>query len=293
MVCEQTFSVCSSATQPVHHHRTTQPQSRIEAFDPLCEVQSDKASVEITSPYDGVVKELLVKEGEVAKVGEGLCVIEVEEEDDVTQRDESSASPPPHIEQEAAQHQDNTSLHVDQTVKTEDPVAPSSPKRRPHPLDPNVPSGGELSPGTNHADVLATPSVRHFARQKEVNLSQLIPGSGKNGRIEKRDIETFLARSAASAQSDAAQTTSARPEEDIAIELGRTRYNMWKAMVKVGAILCFNITLKLTNIPEFGDSAFWVCSQWHQSFFSYIAHCLLLGIPRALILLHCMRFYPS
>jgi len=52
----------------------------IKSFEPLCKVQSDKASVEITSPFDGVVKEILVKEGGVAKVGQGLCVIEVDEE---------------------------------------------------------------------------------------------------------------------------------------------------------------------------------------------------------------------
>jgi hypothetical protein len=44
---------------------------------PLCE---DKASVEITSPYAGLLKETLVKEGQVAKVGQGLCITEVDEE---------------------------------------------------------------------------------------------------------------------------------------------------------------------------------------------------------------------
>ena len=56
------------------------PSAVVQTFDPLCEVQSDKASVEITSPFEGIVKELLVKEGEVAKVGENLCIIEVEDE---------------------------------------------------------------------------------------------------------------------------------------------------------------------------------------------------------------------
>jgi 2-oxoisovalerate dehydrogenase E2 component (dihydrolipoyl transacylase) len=47
----------------------------VQAFDPpsWCEVQSDKASVETTSPLDdGIVKEFLVQEGEIAKVGPGL-----------------------------------------------------------------------------------------------------------------------------------------------------------------------------------------------------------------------------
>ena len=41
----------------------------MEQFDKLCEVQSDKASVEITSRYDGVVRKLYVEAGEMAVVG--------------------------------------------------------------------------------------------------------------------------------------------------------------------------------------------------------------------------------
>ncbi|KAI6153079.1 hypothetical protein BKA82DRAFT_32290 [Pisolithus tinctorius] len=48
-------------------------QSAIQSFDPLCEVQSDKASVEIAPPYDGVVKQFLVDEEEVSakETGQG------------------------------------------------------------------------------------------------------------------------------------------------------------------------------------------------------------------------------
>lgn len=46
-----------------------EPGARIEEFDPICEVQSDKASVEITSRYNGVVKTLHYDVGEMALVG--------------------------------------------------------------------------------------------------------------------------------------------------------------------------------------------------------------------------------
>jgi 2-oxoisovalerate dehydrogenase E2 component (dihydrolipoyl transacylase) len=52
--------------------RIVKPKETVRAFDPLCEVQSVKVSVEITSPYEGVVCESLVQEGEIAKVGAGL-----------------------------------------------------------------------------------------------------------------------------------------------------------------------------------------------------------------------------
>ena len=44
-------------------------------------MQSDKASVEITSPYNGTVKAIPVQEAQVAKVGDGLCILEVDEEE--------------------------------------------------------------------------------------------------------------------------------------------------------------------------------------------------------------------
>ena len=101
MVREYAYKGCMRYNLVSLCYRSIRPTATIASFDALCEVQSDKDSVEITSPFDGIVKELLVKEGEVAKVGAGLCVIEVEEES--TEMDEAtSATPPPHLEQEAA-----------------------------------------------------------------------------------------------------------------------------------------------------------------------------------------------
>ncbi|RDB27303.1 Lipoamide acyltransferase component of branched-chain alpha-keto acid dehydrogenase complex, mitochondrial [Hypsizygus marmoreus] len=200
---------------------SVQPLARIQAFDPLCEVQSDKASVEITSPFDGVVKELLVQEGEIAKVGAGLCLIEVDEEVSVEAAEPSSES-----QGEALSPQPSPTVPPPTETKSQVP-------RRLHPMDPNY-----VSPGTGAENVLAPPSVRHFARQKGVDLAGLMPGSGKGGRIEKRDVEASLVQSPT--------TTGAQPiasGQDVVVELGRTRYNMWKAMTKS------------LEIPHFGYSS--------------------------------------
>jgi 2-oxoisovalerate dehydrogenase E2 component (dihydrolipoyl transacylase) len=192
--------------------RSVKPTARIQAFDPLCEVQSDKASVEITSPFDGVVKELLVQEGEVAKVGAGLCLIEVQEETvDGVDSVESAVLPP-----QAAQA-------IPPSVPSHQVAATEPSPRGLHPLDPKyAPKAGDA-----YKDILAAPSVRHFARQNSVDLAPLMPGSGNGGRIEKRDVEAFLAKANEPASS---QQPS---EKDVVVELGRTRYGMWKAMVKV------------------------------------------------------------
>ncbi|KAJ3548137.1 hypothetical protein NM688_g5333 [Phlebia brevispora] len=207
-------------------YRSVKPSTVVQSFDTLCEVQSDKASVEITSPFDGVVKELLVNEGEVAKVGEGLCTIEVETEDEQPEANETASANTPHLEPVTTKP-NGTSSQGEQSFGT--------PPRRPHPMDPNAPPEFMSALGANAADVLATPSVRHFAKQKGVELSLLAPGSGKHGRIEKQDVEAYLAGSSPSAAKSAPSTdrgTTPSDAEDLVIELGRTRYGMWKAMTK-------------------------------------------------------------
>ncbi|KAG2365185.1 2-oxoacid dehydrogenases acyltransferase-domain-containing protein [Suillus spraguei] len=210
----------------------------IQSFDPLCEVQSDKASVEITSPFDGVVKEILVKEGEVAKVGQGLCVIEVDEELSDSESAEplepasSDAPAPSPITSDSKSAEDATSRaeHIPEEL-----CAP----RRLHPMDPNYlpPS----TPNVNPENVLAKPSVRHYARQSKVDLA-LLSGSGRDGRIEKKDIDAFLSLKGSSVSVDSSAAPPAQAEQDVVVELGRTRYGMWKAMTQS------------LEIPHFGYS---------------------------------------
>jgi 2-oxoisovalerate dehydrogenase E2 component (dihydrolipoyl transacylase) len=196
-------------------NRSVKPLAKVQAFDVLCEVQSDKASVEITSPFDGVVKELLVQEGEVAKVGSGLCVIEVEEENTA---EPSQEQPAP-------------------ATTAEPPQSAAPTPRKPHPMDPSNPPDAARILGDSSQNALAVPSVRHFARQNGIfDLSQLAPGTGKNGRIEKKDIEAHLAESTSSSATPVSEATLISAQEDTIVELGRTRYNMWKAMVKVRSL---------------------------------------------------------
>ena len=248
---------CFYRATPLHHltrtllpHRNVSPLSHIGAFDPLCEVQSDKASVEITSPYDGTVKEILVQEGQIAKVGEDLCIIEADEE-----------APDP-SEVPTSEHRD-TNVNDSESPppfqeKKPGSQPPSSDKntvtRRLHPLDPNAtpppvsesrrvstsPPGSspELVAATTTltaVDVLALPTVRHFARENGVDIALLAPGSGKNGRVERIDVERYLTggkRSGSVGEQTTVVSSSAPTEGDVVVELARTRYGMWKAMEK-------------------------------------------------------------
>lgn len=248
-------------TSSLHHltrtlliYRSVSPRSSVGTFEPLCEVQSDKASVEITSPYDGTVAEILVQEGQVAKVGEDLCLIEVDEEasnpSDVPtseHRDTSVINSPPPPQEQKRDTPDAQESGGPQPPSDKQPVA-----RRLHPLDPNAsprpasesrrastwqsgaPSDSVTAAKRVAIDVLALPAVRHFARESGVDIALLAPGSGKNGRVERVDVERYLAggKSGSVGEQPTAVSPSPLAEDDIVVELGRTRYGMWKAMEK-------------------------------------------------------------
>ena len=203
---------------------SVKPSAIIQAFDPLCEVQSDKASVEITSPFEGVVRELLVQEGQIAKVGDGLCIIEVADEGDT----DGSAEPA------------ETSTVSNDATPTPAPASnpapsPATPAPRAagklHPLDPS-----NTTSSTRSSNELATPSVRHYAREKRVDITAVGMGSGKGGRIERADIDAFLTRGTAT---ETPQPSATPQVGEQTIELGRTRMAMWKAMTKVCSILAY------------------------------------------------------
>ncbi len=242
--------MASHARKSTHVHRSIKPNAKVETFDALCEVQSDKASVEITSPFQGIVKQLLVQEGEIARVGQELCVIEV---DDEVLGGETLNSPISGVAIERAEEAggvDKRSAPVPEATKPS-PVSEESPvpPRRHHPLDPlrppSSPSKQASQPSTPSSsstqfapspNTIATPSVRHFARKNGIADLSVVKGSGKNGRIEKVDVDQYLAKGAeASGASQSAGTTNApsRSEEVQTLEMGRTRWAMYKAMTKV------------------------------------------------------------
>ncbi|KAI3424744.1 hypothetical protein D9Q98_008133 [Chlorella vulgaris] len=143
------------------------------AFEPLCELQFDKAAQEISSPYTGTVKRLHHSPGDVVQVGDLLVDIEVCGED------MELLSPPAETSQEAAAaatHHSGAAEH-----------APGTGRRQ------------QLHPGTSGsigedevADrVLTSPAVRRIARENRIALEKVV-GSGPDGRVTKGDILAYL-----------------------------------------------------------------------------------------------------
>lgn len=143
---------------------------KVDEDDVLCEVQNDKAVVEIPSPVAGTVEEVLVEEGTVATVGQILITFDAPGYEDLKFKgEEENESPQPAKEHAPPKHEvesSSESVQVNTTLQQEE-------------VDPN-------------RRVIAMPSVRKYARDKGTEIYKVM-GTGKNGRVLKADIDTFLA----------------------------------------------------------------------------------------------------
>lgn len=169
------------------------PGAAVTDEDIIMEVQNDKAIVEVPCPVNGKVLEVLVKDGQVCHVGDIVAIIDAEGElpEQAAPAGDSNAAPAaptpaaaPAPEQAAA------------------PAAPAAPAAAP--AAPAVPAPAKAAGGL----VLATPSVRKYAREKGVDITT-VAGSGKNGRITREDINSYAAGGGAVAQAAAGAVAEA------------------------------------------------------------------------------------
>jgi len=143
----------------------------ISEFDPVCEVQSDKATVEITSRYEGTVQKLAYSStGSMIQVGEPILWI----------LEKGGEGPPQHDSKE----KDSKQEHIDATPKNDDPLVTA--KSLVSNLEEQELSLKNTTP-TVSEKVLTSPAVRKLARDYGLDLCT-IKGTGPAGRILKGDV---------------------------------------------------------------------------------------------------------
>lgn len=164
---------------------------KIEEDDVLVEVQNDKAVVEIPSPVSGTIEEVLVEEGTVAVVGDILIRIDApdadEGEEDANAEDTKEEAAP-EVEEETEEQVQAGTAESGQDVE-KDPAEVQQPEAETGAG--KQPQAAEETEADPNARIIAMPSVRKFARDKEIDIKK-VNGSGNNGRIMKEDVEAFL-----------------------------------------------------------------------------------------------------
>jgi pyruvate dehydrogenase E2 component (dihydrolipoamide acetyltransferase) len=152
----------------------------LKAEDSLITLESDKATIEVPSPYSGTVKEISVKVGDKVSEGTEILAMEVSAE----QAGEADVAKPDVAEQHKPAKHEMTAeiISADQASSHSMPSQPPS----------QMMAVGQSSRDTD-IKPHAGPSVRRFARELGVDLSRVV-GSGPKQRILKEDVQAFVKR---------------------------------------------------------------------------------------------------
>jgi pyruvate/2-oxoglutarate dehydrogenase complex dihydrolipoamide acyltransferase (E2) component len=168
----------------------------VAAEDPLITLESDKATMDVPSPAEGVVQRLAVSVGD--QVSEGTLILTL------AAGDGSAAQPALDERQQAAdvQQQEPAPEAVSEAAAAAEASAAGAPTAAP-----SAPAPGPAA-GDGHAH--AGPSVRRLARELDIDLSA-IRGTGEKGRITKEDLLATLKGPAAPAAAAATSTSGTAP----------------------------------------------------------------------------------
>ena len=181
--------------------------------EPVVEIETDKAIVEIPSPFEGTLSSILVPEGETVPIGTAIA--------EITTADSAAPEPAPPAAQPTPE-----------PARAPAPAAEPSPASRP----PAAAPAGRYSP-----------AVRRLAAEHGIDLS-LVTGSGANGRVTRQDVLRYLehpaAAEAAPPPSTAAPPTiapapqpAAAPAEGERIRLSATRRAIARHMSEAHATI--------------------------------------------------------
>ena len=191
---------------------------KVDVGDPLAEVETDKATMEMVAFDEGTIGAIYMDEGTKSPVGETLAVI-IEEGEDVP--DKPAAS--------------NQSSSSDDDSESKE----SNGVEEPEPIE----SETNESPSTDNSDgkrIKASPLAKKIAKSKGVDLSK-IKGSGPGGRIVKKDIETAGSISTQPAPS----TPASKPKQTL------TEHDQRIALSGMRSIIAQRLLESKTQIPHF------------------------------------------
>jgi pyruvate dehydrogenase E2 component (dihydrolipoamide acetyltransferase) len=154
---------------------------RVEADETIVEISTDKVDTEVPSPGSGIVSEILVAEGETVDVGTRIAVI--------TSGDASTAeAPAPPQAAPPAPEPAEPAPAPEPAPVSEDAPPPAAPTP---PVAEAATDDDSDSNGDGEARSFMSPVVARMVSEHGLDIAQ-IPGTGRGGRVTKKDVEQFL-----------------------------------------------------------------------------------------------------
>lgn len=180
-----------------------QPGEHVRAEEPLVEVETEKVNVEIPSPFEGTLSQVLVQEGETVPVGAPLAVIGEAE-------GVSAAPPAPAPAAPAGSRPAPPDLAAERVHFAREPQPATEAMGRlyaapPNTATPSVPTaagdgrnGSAVPPALGRGAERYTPAVLRLAQEHNIDL-KMIQGTGMEGRVTRKDVLRFIAEREAAA----------------------------------------------------------------------------------------------
>lgn len=172
------------------------PGDVIQEDDVLAEVENDKALVELFSPVGGKVLDIKAPAGTTAVVGDLLVTLEVEGAGNATGAPPSASAAPAEVTTPSAVTQPIVDPSQAIVAANVSPAAIAGPQQ------------GNAALASRAAEVLATPGVRKFARERGVDIG-LVTGTGNNGKVTQADVEAYVSGGTTTTSVAAVATTDA------------------------------------------------------------------------------------
>jgi 2-oxoglutarate dehydrogenase E2 component (dihydrolipoamide succinyltransferase) len=161
------------------------PGQRVELDEPLFEITTDKVDTEVPAPAAGILQEILVAEGQTVAVGTPVALIGAEAPEGKAKVADAAAPAPIAPAPAAASAGGGGHFRSSHEPKT---FQRRSGGTAPAATTPPRPTAG--SPRLGHL----SPAVRSLAAERGIAMEELldVPGSGRGGRINRRDVERYL-----------------------------------------------------------------------------------------------------
>merc|ERR1719233_1022079 len=165
---------------------------KVSEGDLLCEIETDKATMGFETPEEGYLAKIFIEAGtRDIPIGKLLCII-VEEQEDVAKFADFDAS------------------------SVSEAAAPAPPPPAPVAPAPAAPAPVQRSAPVAGGKVFASPAAKRVAAEKGIDLSQIKSGSGMDGMITSKDVESFKPAAAASVPSSLLTSFPAASPQDLA-----------------------------------------------------------------------------
>lgn len=161
----------------------------VESGEILAEIETDKATMEFESFFDGVLLHIGVEQGSTAPVDSLLCILGEKGEDISAVLEEAAKAP-------AAEAPAESEAPAPAPAPPPAPAPVAAPAPAPVAAAPTAaaPAPAPVAPPPNGRSK-ASPLARKLAEERGLNVS-MIPGSGDGGRVVKRDVEAYQAQGA-------------------------------------------------------------------------------------------------